>query len=107
MLKLDRMKNMVKKLDECGDKYCGNIITLKKIKEEDIKFLRNVRAKCLSKKIPKTRSEDKAQQKKYNKCFTKYKRRSNYQRKLTMRKHCETKKCGSYQTEIQKLLRTP
>ncbi len=107
MLKLDRMKNMVKKLDECGDKYCGNIITLKKIKEEDIKFLRNVRAKCLSKKIPKTRSEDKAQQKKYNKCFTKYKRRSNYQRKLTMRKRCETKKCGSYQTEVKKLLRTP
>ncbi len=107
MLKLDRIKNMSNKLDKCGDKYCGNIITLKKIKEEDIKFLRNVRATCLSKKIPKTRSEDKAQQKKYNKCFTKYKRRSNYQRKLTMRKRCETKKCGSYQMEVKKLLRTP
>ncbi len=110
MSELDKMKKietMSNKLDECGDKYCGKIITLKKIKEEDIKFLKNVMAKCRSKKIPKTRNEDKEQQKKYNRCFTKYKRRSNYQRKLTMRKHCETKKCGSYQTEIQKLLRTP
>ena len=110
MSELDKMKKietMSNKLDECGDKYCGKIITLKKIKEEDIKFLKNVMAKCRSKKIPKTRDEDKAQQKRYNRCFTKYKRRSNYQKKLTMRKHCETKNCGSYQREIKKLLRTP
>ena len=42
---MDNMKkidNMVNDLDNCGDKYCGNIITSHQIKEEGIKFLKNV-----------------------------------------------------------------
>jgi hypothetical protein len=101
---MDKIDNMVKDLDNCGDKYCGNIITSDKLKEEGIKFLRNVTKKCRSKREPTNRKEFKLQFKKYNKCFTKYKKGTKYYKKLTKRKKCEDKKCSVYQKKIQKML---
>jgi hypothetical protein len=36
-------------LDKCGDKHCGNIITIKEMKEEELKFLNLIKKKCRSK----------------------------------------------------------
>lgn len=103
-MKINKIDNIMNKLDKCGDKYCGNIITSTQIKEEEIKFLENVRKKCRSKTIPKNEKENKIQQQKYDKCFTKIKKRSKYPKKLTQRKKCEDKKCSIYQKKIQKIL---
>lgn len=99
-----KIENMVKDLDKCGDKYCGNIITSKQLKEEGNIFFKNVTRKCRSNTIPKNKKEFKKQFKEYDKCFTKYKKRSNYYKKLTQRKKCEDKKCSIYQKKIQKML---
>jgi hypothetical protein len=99
---MNQLDNMVNELDNCGDKYCGNIITARTLKEEGIKFLKNVTKKCRTKTIPKNEKEDKIRRKKYDKCFTKYKKRSNYYKKLTQRNKCQDKKCSIYQKRIQK-----
>jgi serine/threonine protein kinase len=101
---MNKIDNMTNDLDNCGDKYCGNIITSEQIKEEGIKFSENVTKKCRSKTIPKTEKAYKIQQKKYDKCFTKIKKRSKYAKKLTQRKKCEDKKCSIYQKKIQNFL---
>ena len=100
---ITNLENLVKELDKCGDKYCGNIVTSKVLKDEEIKFLKNVTEKCRSNVIPKNEKEDKIRRRKYDKCYTKYKKRSNYYKKLTQRKKCEDKKCGAYQQKMQKL----
>jgi hypothetical protein len=74
------------------------------MKEEGIKFSENVTKKCRSKTIPKTEKAYKIQQKKYDKCFTKIKKRSKYAKKLTQRKKCEHKKCRIYQKKMQNFL---
>lgn len=89
---MNKIDNMVSDLDNCGDKYCGNIITSDQMKEEGIKFSKNVTQKCRrSKIIPNNEEEHKIQQKKYDNCFTKIKKRSKYAKKLTQRKKCEDK----------------
>jgi predicted RNase H-like nuclease (RuvC/YqgF family) len=100
----DEIDNLISELDKCGDTYCGNIITAASMKEEGFKFLKNVKKKCRSEKTPKTDKEYKQQQKKYNKCFTKYKKSSSYNKKLTQRKKCEDKNCSIYQKKIEQLL---
>lgn len=102
---MNKIDNMVNDLDNCGDKYCGNIITSDQMKEEGIKFSKNVTQKCRrSKIIPNNEEEHKIQQKKYDNCFTKIKKRSKYAKKLTQRKKCEDKKCSIYQKNIQHFL---
>ena len=102
---MNKIDNMVNDLDNCGDKYCGNIITSHQIKEEGIQFSKNVTKKCRrSKTIPKNEEQHKIQQKKYDNCFTKIKKRSKYAKKLTQRKKCEDKKCSIYQKKIQNFL---
>ena len=90
-------------LDNCSDKYCGNIITSSRMKEEEAKFLKNVLQKCRSNSIPNNETEHKLHRQKYDKCFTKYKKRSNYYKKLTQRKKCQDKKCSGYQTKIENI----
>ena len=102
MKEIDRMMN---DLDHCGDKYCGNIITSAQIKEEGSKFSKNVTKKCGSITIPKNEEEGKIQREKYDKCFTKIKKNSNYVKKLTQRKKCEDENCSVYQKRIQKTIR--
>lgn len=98
------LDNMIKDLDNCGDTYCGNIITSEQLKEEGHKFLKKVTAKCRSTVIPKNSEENRKQFKEYDKCFTAYKKRSKYNKRLTQRKKCEDKKCKVYQNKIQKKL---
>jgi hypothetical protein len=100
----NKIDNLMNDLNNCGDKYCGNIIKYSQIKEEEPKFFQFVTKKCRSKKIPKTEKENKLKQQKYNTCFTKYKNRSKYYKNLTRRKKCEDKKCHIYQNKIKKLL---
>lgn len=90
-------------LNNCGDKYCGNIITSKLLKEEGVKFLKNVTKKCRSNKKPKNEKENKILRRKYDKCFTKYKKRSNYYKKLTQRNKCVNKKCSVYIQKAEKI----
>lgn len=101
MKKIDDIMN---ELDNCGDKYCGNIITSAQMKEEGTKFLENVTKNCRSKTIPKTEKAYKIQREKYEKCFTKIKKGSKYAKKLTQRKKCEDKKCSIYQKKMQNFL---
>lgn len=101
---MNEINNATNELDKCGDKYCGNIITSNIIKKEDIKFLKNVTKKCRSKTIPKNKKEYRILQQKYDKCFKKYKKQSNYHKKLTLRKKCENKKCRIYQMKVEKIL---
>ena len=102
--KMNKLDNMMKELDNCGDKYCGNIVTSKQMKDEGLKFLNKVTKKCRSNIMPKNEKEDKIRRQKYDKCFTKYKKRSNYHKKLTQRKKCEDSNCNTYQKQIQKIL---
>lgn len=102
--KMNKLDTMVNDLDNCGDKYCGNIITSKQLKEEGDKFFKKVTKKCRSKTTPKNRKEFKQQFKQYDKCFTKYKKGTKYYKNLTQRKKCEDKKCTIYQARIQKIL---
>jgi len=37
---MTELDNMIKDLDNCGDTYCGNIITSEQLKEEGHKFLK-------------------------------------------------------------------
>ena len=94
----------MKDLDNCGDKYCGNMITAAELKKEGDEFLHKVLKKCRSKTTPKNEKEYKLQRQKYDKCFTKYKTRSKYNKRLTQRKKCEDKYCSKYQKKIQSLL---
>lgn len=100
MNKLDRAIN---DLNNCGDKYCGNIITSKLLKEEGLKFLKNVTKKCRSNSVPKNEKEDKILRKKYDKCYTKYKKRSNYYKKLTQRNKCLDKNCSVYKKKAEQI----
>jgi hypothetical protein len=102
--KMHNLDNLMKELDSCGDKYCGNIITSARMKEEGAKFLKTVTKKCRSNIIPKNEQEDRIRRQKYDKCFTKYKKRSTYYKKLTQRKRCEDAKCSNYQKQIQTML---
>ena len=102
--KMQKLDNLMKELDSCGDKYCGNIITSARMKEEGDQFLKKVTKKCRSNIIPKNEKEDMIRRQKYDKCFTKYKKRSNYYKKLTQRKKCEDINCNNYQKQIQTLL---
>jgi len=99
---MKELDNAMNELDKCGDIYCGNIITSNQIKEEGLKFLKNVTKKCRSSAIPKNKKDYKILQNKYDKCFTKYKNRSNYYKKLTQRKKCEDKTCSIYQKKLKK-----
>lgn len=103
-MEFNEIDNMMNDLDNCGDKYCGNIITAAQMKKEGLKFLKKVNKECRSKTIPKTEKEYKIQQKKYNKCFTKNKKSSKYNKKLTQRKKCEDKNCSVYQKKIKNML---
>jgi hypothetical protein len=96
--------NVMNELENCGDTFCGNIITSTQMKNEDIKNLKNVSKKCRSKTIPKNEKDFKLQRQKYDTCFTKYKKTSNYYKKLTQRKKCEDKHCSIYQKKIKKIL---
>lgn len=95
---------LMDKLDTCGNKYCGSIITTSQMKIQDKKFLDFIEKKCKSNVNPNTEEEYNLQQKKYNTCFTKYKNRSKYHKKLTKRKKCEDKKCKKYQDKIKHFL---
>ena len=99
-----KLDNIWHDLDKCGDKYCGDIITSKQLKEEGTTFFKNVTKKCYSNTIPKNEKQLKKKLKKYNKCFTKYKKNSIYYKKLTQRKKCEDKKCSIYQKKIKKMI---
>ena len=101
---MNKLNSTMNELDKCGDKYCGNSITSNLIKEEGDKFLKLVTKKCRSNTLPKNEKEYKLQQQKYDTCFTNYKKRSNYHKKLTQRKKCEDKKCSIYQKKIKKIL---
>ena len=101
---MNKLNSTMNELDKCGDKYCGNSITSNLIKEEGAKFLKLVTKKCRSNTLPKNEKEYKLQQQKYDTCFTNYKKRSNYHKKLTQRKKCEDKKCSIYKKKIQKIL---
>ena len=101
----NKIDDAIKDLDNCGDKYCGKSIKSSQIKKEEVKFFKLVTKKCRSKKIPKTEKENMLKQKKYDKCFTKYKNRSKYYKNLTKRKQCEDKKCKIHQDKIKKLLK--
>jgi hypothetical protein len=94
--------DLVNDLDYCGNKNCK--ISTKQLNKEGIKFLKNVTKKCRSNTIPKNKKEYDIKIKKYNKCFTKYKNRSVYNKNLTKRKKCEDKKCSKYQKKIAKKL---
>jgi hypothetical protein len=98
----NELDKTIKELDNCGDEYCGNIITSAELKEEGDKFLGCAMKKCKSQKIPETEKEHKSQRKNYDRCFTKLKRGSAYYKKLTQRKKCEDKKCGIYQLNVVK-----
>jgi len=105
----EKMKNINKlmnNLDKCGDKHCGKIITSNQMKEEGVKFLEKVTKKCKSKKVPETQEENKLQKEKYDKCFKKYKNKSEYPKKLAQRKECEDKECKNYQNKIKNKLFT-
>lgn len=58
----NEIDNAMKELDNCGDKYCGHIMTSSHIKEMEPKVLRFVNKRCRSKKIPKTEEEYKLNQ---------------------------------------------
>ena len=96
--------NAIDELDRCGDNHCGHIITSSQIKEMDPKISKWISKKCRSKKIPKTEEEHRINQKNYNACFTKVRKSSKYQKRLTKRKKCEDKKCKSVQQKIKKIL---
>jgi len=70
------------------------------MKEEGLKFLKNVTKKCRSNTKPKNKKEFKLYHAKYDKCFTKHKKRSSYHKKLTRRK-----KCSIYQKKIKRILK--
>ena len=59
----NKIDDIIKDLDNCGDKYCGNSIKSSQIKKEELKFLKLVTKKCRSKKIPKTKKENIVKQK--------------------------------------------
>ena len=104
--KMVELDNAMENLDKCGDEYCGNIMTSKQIKEEGLKFLEIVLKKCRTNTKPKNEKEFKINRAKYDKCFTKHKKRSGYYKKLTRRKKCEDKKCSIYQKKVQGILST-
>jgi hypothetical protein len=96
--------SLVNDLDKCGEQYCGSIITNADMKIQGEKFLKFINKKCKSKVNPATESEYNLQQIQYNTCFTKYKNRSKYHKRLTKRKKCEDKKCKNIQTKINSFL---
>jgi len=98
---MQKMDNVVLDLDNCGDKYCGNIITSQQMKDEGLIFLKKVLKDCRSTTQPANEQEYKLQREKYNKCFTKHKKRSKYNKRLTKRKKCEDKHCSVYQKKVQ------
>lgn len=98
------INRLVDDLDKCGDQYCGNIITRNKMKEEELKFLEMVNKTCRSKTNPKTEKEYNLQRKKYTNCLVQLKGKSNYYKKLTLRKKCEDQKCKKIQDKIKKTL---
>lgn len=98
------INRLVDDLDKCGDQYCGNIITKNKMKEEELKFLEMVNKTCRSKTNPKTEKEYNLQRKKYENCLLQLKGKSNYYKKLTLRKKCEDQKCKKIQDKIKKTL---
>ncbi len=100
---MNKLEKAANDLDNCGDKYCGNIITSKLLKEEGLKFLKNVTKKCRSNRKPTNAKENKTLQKKYDKCFTKFKKRSNYYKKLTKRNKCVDKKCSVYIKKLEQI----
>lgn len=100
---IERMKqidDMMDELNKCGDEQCGNIITAKEMKEEGLKYFKLVREKCNSKSVPKNAEEDKIQREKKEKCYKKYQNQSTYNKRLTLRKKCEDKKCGMYKNKL-------
>jgi len=98
--KIRDLDKMIHELNTCTDKYCGNIVTSKELNKEGLTFLKNVTKKCRSNVIPKNEKELKLKYKKYDKCFTKYKKKSKYHQKLTQRKKCQDKNCSIYQQKI-------
>jgi hypothetical protein len=86
-------------LDNCGDEYCGNIITSAELKEEGDKFLRCAMKKCKSQKIPETERNTNHSEN-YDRCFTKLKG-LRIIKKLTQRKNAKIK-CGIYQLNVVK-----
>ena len=100
----NKIDNILEDLDKCGDKYCGNIITNADMKIQEQKFLEFINKKCNSRKNPTTEEEYNLQRTQYNKCFTKYKNRSKYYKRLTKRKKCEDKKCKKYQDKMKSIL---
>ena len=71
------------------------------MKEEGHLFLKKVLKKCRSTTQPTNEQEYKIDKEKYNKCFTKLKKRSKYNKRLTKRKKCEDKHCSAYQKKVQ------
>jgi len=98
---MQKMDNVVLDLDNCGDKYCGKIITAQQMKDEGLIFLKKFLKDCRSTTQPANEQEYKLQREKYNICFTKHKKRSKYNKRLTKRKKCEDKYCSAYQKKVQ------
>jgi len=100
---MNKLEKYGKELDKCGDKHCGNI-TSRRLKKEGLQFLNHVTKTCRWDTTPKNEKDYKIYRQKYDKCFTKHKKRSTYHKNLTQRKTCEDKNCSSYQKKIQKIL---
>lgn len=98
---------LVDDLDKCGDQYCGKIITRNQMKEEELKFLDLVNKNCRSKTNPRTEEEYNKQMKHYDNCLAQLKSKSNYHKRLTLRKKCEDQQCKMIQEKIQKALSKP
>jgi hypothetical protein len=98
---MQNVEDGMRDLENCGDKYCGKIITSQQMKDEGHLFLQKVLKDCRSTTQPANEQEYKLQREKYNKCFTKHKKRSKYNKRLTKRKKCEDKYCSVYQKKVQ------
>jgi serine/threonine protein kinase len=98
---LDQLSN---ELDRCGNQKCGNIITTKQMKNEDKQFQKQVLDKC-PKAIPKSEEEDKQIREKYEKCFNNLKNNSDYAKKKTRRKQCETTHCIKEQNKLKQYMK--
>jgi hypothetical protein len=67
----NELDKTIKELDNCGDEYCGNIITSAELKEEGdklVKAMKNVNPKKYLKRKRNTNHSEN-----YDRCFTKLK----------------------------------
>lgn len=63
---MQNVEDVMRDLDNCGDKYCGKIITAQQMKDEGLIFLKKVIKDCRSTTQPANEQEYKLQREKYN-----------------------------------------